>query len=490
MALGEKIMDNQSQQIHIKKEVMAKLIEAYLSDDFEENTRLIPYDMRPIGAEVPYRCCIYKERAILKTRIIADLGIPLEDDDERISLTTYAKNALNRDEIKDVNLTVLRSACKKCSPNTIYVTDLCQGCVARPCESACKFGAIKIQDGKAVIDSSKCKKCGLCTKSCPYHAIVKLSVPCEDACPVGAVKKDDTGSAIIDFEKCISCGKCIKACPFGAVHEKSQMIDILKKIKEGKNVVALIAPAIAGQFRGNLRQLKTAILKTGFKDVFEVAMGADITAKNEAKEFVERMKNNMPFMTTSCCSGYIELVNKHLKEMKPYVSDTSTPLHYTAEYVKKLNPSCITVFVAPCVAKRTEGFNDKYVDYVMNFEEMAALFIAKKIEVSECSETDFANNSSKQARNFGVTSGVSEAVTKALKDEDMVKPLVINGINKDSIAKLTKIAHEGKCECNLIEVMNCKGGCIGGVSTINNQNIAQDLIKDAIKDSEDIEKID
>ena len=196
-------------------------------------------------------------------------------------------------------------------------------------------------------------------------------------------------------------------------------------------------------------------------------------------------------MTTSCCSGYIQLVNKHLKEMKSYVSDTETPLHYSAKYVKELIPDCITVFVAPCVAKKTEGFSDKYVDYVMSFEEMAALFIAKKIEVSECTETKFNTESSKQARNFGVTNGVAEAVTKALKDENIVKPLIINGINKDSVAKLTKIARDGACEggCNLIEVMNCKGGCIGGVATINNQNSAQNQIKEVIKDSKDIEKI-
>ena len=93
-------MNNNNQSIYIKKEVMARLIEAYLSDDFPENTRLIPYDVRPTGAEVPYRCCIYKERAILKTRIIANLGFPLEDDDERVNLTTYAKQEEARMEIR------------------------------------------------------------------------------------------------------------------------------------------------------------------------------------------------------------------------------------------------------------------------------------------------------------------------------------------------------------------------------------------------------
>ena len=500
---------NTNQSIHIKKEVMARLIKAYLSDDFPENTRLIPYDIRPTGAEVPYRCCIYKERAILKTRIIADLGFPLEDDDERVNLTTYAKAAEEREQISSKHLTVLRSACKGCTSNEIYVTDICQGCVARPCEKACKFEAISVKEGRAKIDREKCKKCQMCINTCPYHAIVKLTVPCEEGCPVGAIKKDELGLASIDFDKCISCGKCIANCPFGAVHEKSQMIDILKKMKQGKKVVALLAPAVAGQFDGNLYQLKTAVIKSGFSDVFEVAKGADKTARNEAKEFVERMGENNAlwdaihpitspteqkvdkFMTTSCCAGYIQLVNKHLKNIKPFVSDTHTPLYYTAEYVKSIMPDAITVFIGPCVAKRVEGFENKNVDFVMSFDELGALFMAKDIEVSKCGETKYNIESSKQARNFGVTGGVAEAVKKALQDETSVKPLIISGLNKDSIKRLKKIAETGECEgnCNLIEVMCCEGGCIAGNATINSIKNANKKIQEVIATSEDIEKI-
>lgn len=482
---------NNNQSIHIKKETMARLIEAYLSDDFAENTRLIPYDMRPTGAEVPYRCCIYKERAILKTRLIANLGFSLEEDDERINLSTYANEAEKREEVSKKHLTVLQQACKGCTSNTIYVTDLCQGCVARPCEKVCKFGAITVKDGRSVIDSEKCKKCQMCVNVCPYHAIVKVTVPCEDHCPVGAIKKDETGFASIDFSKCISCGKCIAACPFGAVHEKSQVIDILKAIKNGKKVVAMIAPAIAGQFRGNLYQLKTAILKSGFYDVYEVAKGADMTAKNEAREFVERMEKGDKFMTTSCCAGYIQLVKKHLNEVKPFVSDTPTPLFYTAQMLKEQDPEFVTVFVGPCVAKRAEGIENDNVDFVMSFEELGALFMAKKIEVSECEETQFDTESSKQARNFGVIGGVAEAVKKTLPDENAVKPYVISGLNKDSIRELKKFATSGNCEdgCNLVEVMCCDGGCVAGNATINNKKLAQKQIKEVIANSKEIEKI-
>ena len=126
-------MDKNNQATHLKKESLIKPIKAFLSDDFPENTRLIPFDMRPKGSEVPYRCCIYKEREILRNRIIATLGFQMEGADERTLLSDYAKKAEQREKPDEHTLTVLESACKGCVPNRIFVTDLCQGCVARPC---------------------------------------------------------------------------------------------------------------------------------------------------------------------------------------------------------------------------------------------------------------------------------------------------------------------------------------------------------------------
>ena len=483
-------MNNLGQAIHIKKEILVRIIKAFLSDNFERQTRLIPYDMRPKGMEVPYRCCVYKERAIIKDRTIAGLGFPIEEDDETVSLADYAKQALERTKISDKNLTVLQAACKGCATNRIYVTDLCQGCVARPCESSCKFGAISIVGNRSIIDDTKCRKCQMCVNACPYKAIVKITVPCEDSCPVGAIKKDETGFASIDYDKCINCGKCTAACPFGAVHERSQIIDVLKAMKSDKKVIAMIAPSIIGQFPGNIYQLKTAIINSGFDDVYEVAQGADITANTEAKEFIERMEDGQNFMTTSCCAGYNQLIKKHMPEIKPFVSDTKTPMHYAAEIVKKENPDCVTVFVSPCVAKRAEGYDNQNVDFVINYEELGALFVAKKIQIIDLEESKYSIESSKQGRNFGYSGGVAESVKKSLKDEDSVKPCIINGLNKDSIKQLKKYATSGVCEgCNLIEVMCCEGGCIGGNATLNNQKTAKKLIDNFTQNSNDISKI-
>ncbi|MBQ9246434.1 4Fe-4S binding protein [bacterium] len=485
-------MNNAGQAIHLKKEILIRIIKAFLSDNFEEQTRLIPYAMRPKGMEVPYRCCIYKERAIIKDRTIAGLGFPIEEDDETVSLATYAKKALERTEISDKNLTVLQAACKGCATNRIHVTDLCQGCVARPCVSSCRFGAISIVNGKSVIDDSKCKKCQMCVSACPYKAIVKITVPCEDSCPVNAIKKDETGFASIDYDKCINCGRCTSACPFGAVHERSQIVDILKLLKKSdKKVIAMMAPSIAGQFPGTIYQLKTAIMQAGFDDVYEVASGADITANTEAKEFMKRMDEGQKFMTTSCCAGYNQLIKKHLSEIKPFVSDTKTPLYYTAELVKKEYPDSITVFISPCVAKRAEGYENKNIDFVMNYQELGAMFVAMKIEITQLPETKFATEASKQGRNFGCLGGVAESVKASLQNENQVNPCIINGLNKDSIRQLKKYATNGECDngCNLVEVMCCEGGCIGGNATISNLKTAKKQIDTLANSSEDISKI-
>lgn len=477
------------QTLHIKREILIRLIKAYLSEDYAKSVRMMPYHMRPKGSDVPYRCCIFKERAIIRDRAIAGLGLSIEDTDESTPLATLAVEVLDRKEPDNKPLTVLQTACKGCVPSRIYVTDLCQGCVARPCENICKFGAISVKDGKSIIDPVKCKNCGMCVSVCPYQAIAKIIVPCENACPVGAIAKDEHGHAQIDFDKCISCGKCVSACPFGAVHEKSQIIDVLKNIKAGKKVIAMVAPAIMGQLPCTPKQLHQAIKELGFAEVYEVAQGADITTKNEACEFEERLENGAEFMTTSCCAGYNELVDKHIPEMKPFRSDTRTPMHYTAEIVRKEHPDALTVFFSPCVAKRREALQNPNVDYVLNYEEIGSWFIALGIKVETCAEAEFKTEASAEGRNFAVTGGVAKAVQTLLPEELPTHPVVVDGLNKQSIKDLKRYAKNGVCDLgNLIEVMACQGGCLGGNATVNAFKPAMKQLANYVNESKTIKE--
>ncbi len=473
-------MNCDNKAIYFRRTALRKIIEAFDKGTLETNAYRIPFEVIPQDSKSSVRCCIYKERAVFRARTLAALGCSVEEDDEATSLNDYAKEALTRTHIPQVPLTVMDIACHGCRKARHMVTEACQGCLARPCQQACKFGAISFIDGRSFIDADKCKNCGACKLACPYNAITFIPVPCEQACPVNAIHKRENGVAQIDFDKCISCGHCMEACPFGAIMERSQLIDVLNQIKKGAPVVAMIAPSIVGQFDCTLPQLITAIKQAGFPLVTEVACGADITTANEARELVERLEKGARFMTTSCCSAWIQAVKKHLPALKEFVSNTKTPAAYTAEIEKKKGH--VTVFIGPCVSKRAEGMEDPNMDYVMTYEELGALFDAKGINPSACEETALDPNISGEARYYGVTGGVAQAVENAIAGKKPFKKAAINGLDKKTMALLNAYA-KGAGDFQLLEVMNCKGGCIGGPCTLKPQAQVIKPIKDLVEKS-------
>jgi len=474
-------MHYQNNSSKVRLEILIRVAKSFKSGTLRESVDKIAYEMIPASG-TSLRCCIYKSRAVIRSRCIAALGFALEnEEDDSTLLQVYAEEALSRPKPEAPVMTVLRIACHGCVNNRYYVTDVCQNCMARPCAVNCPVDAISFKEGRACIDGETCIDCGKCKMVCPYNAITRVSVPCEQACPVDAIHKDKSNHAEIDFDKCISCGRCMRSCPFGAVMDRSQMIDVLRAIESDKKVVALYAPAIAGQFPGSLEQISQALLELGFDDYLEVAHGADKTTTLEAAEFQERiLEEGQPFMTTSCCPAYIETTQRHLPEIQKYVSDTKTPMHYAAEQVKSEDPETITVFIGPCVAKRKEGFDDPYVDYVLTFEEAGALLVAEKIEVGELEEAQARNVASRQARGFAVTNGVASAVASVLDEGAEIKPLCINGLNLKAIKKLQHYATKGDAGAyNLIEVMACEGGCVAGAGVVATPKLGALAVKRA-----------
>ncbi len=455
----------------LRRDVITRVIKHLKNGDLLENVDDIPYVMRPRGGEIS-RCCIYKDRAMLKYRTMGVLGFGIDDEkDERTRLSQYAVEAMERTEIGKNPISVMTEACSACVKTNYVVTNMCRGCVARPCESSCNKNAIFFLNGQAHIETSKCVNCGLCQKNCPFHAIIYQPVPCEESCPVGAITKDVYGKEAIDHTKCIYCGRCVSACPFGAVMERSHIVDVFKVIvNPNKPVVAIVAPAIAGQFKAPLHNIMSAVKQIGFDQVQEVARGADVTTHHEAEEFIEKMEAGEPFMTTSCCPSYYRLVNKHIKDLKPFVSHTRSPMYYSAEIVKAENPNAAVVFIGPCLAKRHEANKDPNVDYVLSFEEVATALQALEINIESANGIELDSNVDPSSRGYATTGGVADAVQKKVGDRADMKPLVINGISKQTIRELKGFPNS--CPGNMVEVMACEGGCVGGCNVIANPKVA------------------
>lgn len=468
----------------LKQEILIKIARLQLAGKLADGVYAIPKEMIPKGS-APIRCCIFHDREIVRSRVLARLGFSVEDVDDDKPLSAFADEALAREKPTWPMLTFLNEACNGCVKSKYLPTDACQACLARPCKVNCPKQAIEIYDHRAHIDPSKCINCGLCAQNCPYHAIVKIPIPCEEACPVGAItRNEETGHEQIDYDKCIFCGKCMSSCPFSAVMDKSQLVDVIRHIMEGKKVVAMYAPAIAAQFKGaKVGQLEGALIAAGFSRVWEVAIGADITADKEAEEFAERMKRGDKMMTTSCCPAYVRAVQIHAGELKNCISETKSPMVYTAELAKKADPGCITVFIGPCLAKRREGFDNDLVDYVLSVEEVGALFAAKDIDVGKAEVKTPRYNPTVSGRNFAKTGGVAESVRIRLKDDSILRPVVIDGLDKAGIKALQNYGKinageiPAPADCpNLIEVMACEGGCIAGPSVIMNPKAGAALL--------------
>jgi [FeFe] hydrogenase (group B1/B3) len=448
----------------IRRDLIAKVAGLLKTGKLAENIDRIPLEISPRRRKSQLRCCIYKERAVAKYKLLPVLGIlPEEETDELTTLSEYAVMALARTKPRTEILTVVDEACTACVDTSYIVTNLCRGCVASPCQMNCPRNAISFgNNGQANIDPEKCINCGICKNVCPYHSIVYVPVPCEEACPVGAIHKDENGVEHIDDTKCIYCGKCVNACPFGSIFEVSHMIDIFKAFNNGEQVIALPAPSIMGQFNCETGKLVSALKILGFHDVVEVALGAMETTANEANELKERLDSGQPFMTTSCCSAYVQAVNKHINQLKPFVSHTRSPMHYAAKIARLRYPDARIVFIGPCIAKRKEANDDPDIDFVMTFEELGACLKGFEIAIEECESTQL-DPATKESRAFGRAGGVIEAViAQGIKVD--IKAVLIEGLNKKSMSLLKSFC-KGKGTGNFVEVMACEGGCIAGPSS-------------------------
>lgn len=434
---------------YLTYKVLREVAKHSWNDTLIENLWDIPKSIAP-GKEPTMRCCVYKERAILAQRV---------------------KLAMGGDRKNPNVIEVIDIACDECPAAGYEVTDSCRGCLAHRCEDVCKRNAITFdQNHVAHIDKSKCVECGQCAKVCPFSAIVNRKRPCQSACKVKAIKINDDNAAAIDNNKCIQCGACVYQCPFGAISDKSFILDVIDMIKKSENntkhkVYAIVAPSIASQFTyAKLGQIIKGLKNLGFYTVVEAALGADMVAMEESKELAEK-----GFLTSSCCPAFVQYIKSAYPALLPHVSHNYSPMAMLAKYIKDTTPNAKVVFIGPCTAKKAEAQLDSvkpYVDSVLTFEELQALFDSKDIDVTSLEE-DVLDNASYYGRIFARSGGLSDAVKQALVEQNIdfdLKPAVCDGIEACKTALLKK--SKNVLDANFIEGMACVGGCIGGAGCL------------------------
>ena len=161
-----------------------------------------------------------------------------------------------------------------------------------------------------------------------------------------------------DETKCILCGQCVATCPVGALYEKTHLDRVKEALNDkNKHVIVAIAPsvrtAIGEEFKMGYgvdvtKKVYTALRSLGFKKVFDLNYGADMTIVEEGTEFIERIRNNGPFpMYTSCCPGWIRLVENYYPQLLHNISSAKSPQQMFGAATKTYYPTIENLNDAP-----------------------------------------------------------------------------------------------------------------------------------------------
>ena len=477
----------------LRKDVFVEVARiAYESDNINDDLEAIPYKLSP-DENPRFRDSVYRERAVSSERTRLALGLSLRPQNKPVHITS-GLNEATVDEMyyEPPLMQVIPSACNACEDNVYEVSNLCRGCLAHSCMEVCPRDAITHVDGQAHIDKSKCVKCGKCKSACPYDAIGKKVRPCSVACGIKAIESDEYGRAVINQEKCLSCGMCMVSCPFGAIADKSQIFQLIRCMKNGGEVFSYIAPAYAGQFgkEATPDKIYAALLKLGFSQVYEVALGADIGAVTEAHDYVYHVKTGeKPFLLTSCCPAWSMLAKKQFPEIIDSVSKELTPMVATARSIKKEHPNAKVVFIGPCAAKKLEAMRKTVrsdVDFVITFEELDAMFEARGIDPKTIESQGHLHDATAAGRGYAVSGGVSKAIENCIHEyypDVEVQIEHVEGL--DECKKVLMLAKAGRKNGYLIEGMGCPGGCVAGAGTLipvpNAKKEVQQIVTDSTK---------
>lgn len=365
-----------------------------------------------------------------------------------------------------------------------------------------------------VRDPAKCILCGNCVRAC------------SEIQGIGAINFANRGSNsivttafAIDMDKteCVNCGQCAAVCPTGALQIRSEVENVMCDVSNpDKITVVQIAPAVRvaiGEEFGlpagvdATKKIVTALKKIGVDYVYDTCFSADMTIVEEATEFVGRLKNGGKFpMFTSCCPAWIKYAETFYPELLENISSCRSPQGMFGSVVRaampdvtgKENKDIVSVSIMPCTAKKFEARREQFkhdgkyeIDHVLTTQELADLIRSSGLDLAELDDTELDMPFGMYTGGgviFGATGGVMEAVLRyaaekvgGIKDavdfenvrgEDGIrvaeveltgkkfKMAVVHGLA--NAKKVCDSVKAGTCDYDLIEVMACPMGCVGG----------------------------
>lgn len=377
-------------------------------------------------------------------------------------------------------------------------------------------------NGSIVFDRDKCINCGRCVQVCQE---VQNVWAIDFQGRGGKTIIGPAAGMLLNDSPCIRCGQCAAHCPTGAIHEFSNFAPLWEKIYDPDVVTAVqIAPSVRvalgeefGMEPGELStgKIYAALRRIGFDYIFDSNFSADLTIMEEGTEFVGRLtkgQGKIPLFT-SCCPAWVDYAEKNYPDMLDNVSTAKSPQQMMGSVIKTywaqkmgINPEKVySVSIMPCTAKKYEVHRDSnmsasgYQDVDISFttRELAKLIKQAGIDFTalEDEKADSPLGEYTGAGTiFGATGGVMEAAVRTaykvitgseMADLNLTPVRGLDGVKSakldiagtevrvavvhqlGNVAKVVEAVREAAARgeeppYHFIEVMACRGGCVGG----------------------------
>ena len=285
------------------------------------------------------------------------------------------------------------------------------------------------------LKKSNCKNCYKCIRNCPVKSI-----------------KFADGQANIIPDECILCGRCFVNCPQDAKQIRDDVPRVKEMIASGKKVIASVAPSFIAEFPlMDFAAMKSALLKLGFADAQETAIGATIV-KTEYEKMIASGKHDV--IISSCCHSVNALIQKYYPSVLPYLADVLSPMLAHCRVIKEENPGACAVFIGPCISKKEEAELYGECDVALTYEELEAwMNEAGVVPAGDSTEPD----EGKRGRFFPIKGGIIKSM---YTENTGFTYLAVDGV-QNCIAAIKEIESGALKNC-FIEMNACEGACING----------------------------
>ena len=306
------------------------------------------------------------------------------------------------------------------------------------------------------LDVSKCTGCTTCIRHCPTEAI-----------------RIRDGRAVINDDRCIDCGECIRVCPNNA---KKAMCSKFEHYTHYKWKIALPAPALFGQFEGleDVDTVLQGLLDIGFDDVFEVAKAAELVT--EYTRLYLKTEGIKKPVISSACPAVVRLISLRYPYLRDNIMPILPPIEIAAMLARKkakeehpeFSDEDIGIFfISPCAAKVSyirNGFGDykSKIDVVISLKDVYFMLMG----VMKGGKTPEVSS---EAGMIGIGWASSGGESSAILNDKYLAADGIENINK----VLDTIENGNIQQLEFVELNACPGGCVGGVMTIENPFVAR-----------------